>query len=110
MASQSLLQKVSQKLRHRSFPTRKNLINRRLLLEQLEDRVVLSTLLTDQPDYAPGSVVTFQGSGFQAGEAVNVNIASSNGGNYATKAPHGPDGPFTAAPNWGFANITATLA
>jgi hypothetical protein len=80
--------------------------------------VVLSTLLmTDKPDYAPGSVVTFNGSGFQAGETIDLSIVSTNGTTTPLQAVDGgdgdldgvADGSFTDTWNVGLDNVGATL-
>jgi Putative Ig domain/Matrixin/RTX calcium-binding nonapeptide repeat (4 copies) len=67
-----------QKLLVRKFPRRNHLI-----LEQLEDRTLLSTapasLVTDKPDYAPGETAVLSGSGFQVGEAINLVVVRTDG-------------------------------
>src|SRR5262245_2026000 len=52
----------------------------RLRLEQLEDRIVPSTLLTaDKANIAPGEMATFTGSGFTAGETVQIQVFYGDG-------------------------------
>jgi hypothetical protein len=63
----------------------------RMTVEHLEDRVVPSTSVwTDKPDYAPGSTAVINGSGFQVGEAVHLEVLRSDG-----VAEGGPDNPWT---------------
>jgi hypothetical protein len=96
---------------------------RRLLLEQLEDRLTPSTLTTNLSDYAPGTDVTFTGTGFQPGETINLNIASTDScGTTSTAATlqivdggagdldGAADGNFTAVWNVGYDNQNATLS
>lgn len=95
----------------------------RLFLEQLEDRITPSALLTtDQPDYAPGDTATFLGSGFEVGENVNISIVADNGNSEALSVSDGgandldgiADGNFTttwvvdAGGAYDGATITAT--
>jgi hypothetical protein len=90
----------------------------RLSVEALEDRTVPSaTLVTDQLDYAPGSDVTFTGTGFQAGETINLDITSDTGTGAALVITDGgigdadgaADGSFTSFWNVGYDNFGATL-
>jgi hypothetical protein len=66
----------------RSRPSRPPLWNRyRLRIDLLEDRVLPSaTLITDQTDYAPKSTAIFRGSGFIAGETVDLQVSRIDGG------------------------------
>jgi 5-hydroxyisourate hydrolase-like protein (transthyretin family) len=51
----------------------------KLWLESLEDRIVPSAAIsTDLPDYAPGQTATFTGSGFQAGEVVDLKVLNDS--------------------------------
>ncbi len=51
----------------------------RLILEQLEDRVVPSaSLITDQLDYSPGQTATINGSGFAANEIVDMQVLNDS--------------------------------
>lgn len=53
----------------------------RLHVEQLEDRLVPAALLgTDLLDYAPGSTAFISGSGFQAGETIQIEIVHADTG------------------------------
>jgi hypothetical protein len=52
----------------------------KLRVESLETRALLAALSTDLDDYAPGTMATLYGEGFQPGEAVDVRIVSSTGG------------------------------
>src|SRR6516164_3612287 len=57
---------------------------RRLYLEPLESRIVPSAILTtDKTAYAPTDPAVFTGSGFQAGETVDLSVVRSDGTNYA---------------------------
>src|SRR5262245_55921627 len=52
----------------------------RLLIEVLERRELPSaTIVTDKLDYPPGDIATLQGSGFQAGETVQVQVVQLSG-------------------------------
>src|SRR5438128_754154 len=73
-------------------------------IEALEQRLVLSTLLTDQPDYLPGTAVVFNGRGFAGNETIDLNIISihsdgsaNNDGGAALQVVAGDDGSFTAS-------------
>ena len=49
------------------------------------------TITTDQPDYPPGSTVIITGSGFQAGESIQMQVKHYNTeGNNATAPEHQP--------------------
>lgn len=53
---------------------------RRLLLESLEDRRLLSaTVWTDQLNYVPGTMALVSGTGFQPGETVKVQVLHTDG-------------------------------
>ena len=66
----------------RSCPSGLRSWNRyRLRIDLLEDRVMPSaTLMTDQSDYAPKSTAIFRGSGFTAGETVDLQVSRTDGG------------------------------
>ncbi len=54
--------------------------HRRLRMEPLEHRTLLSaTLLTDKLDYSPGETAVLSGSGFAAGEAVQLQVVHAPG-------------------------------
>ncbi|HZT82877.1 MAG TPA: hypothetical protein VFA26_21780, partial [Gemmataceae bacterium] len=60
-------------------------------VEQLEDRTLLSAAVwTNQSDYAPGSTAIIQGSGFQVGEAIRLEVLRSDG-----TPQGGSDNPWT---------------
>src|SRR5262249_54472929 len=64
---------------------------RRMKVEWLEHPLVPSaSVWTDKPDYAPGSTAVIQGSGFQVGEAVHLEVLRADG-----VAQGGPDNPWT---------------
>jgi sarcosine oxidase gamma subunit len=69
----------------RSSPSRLSSWNRyRLRIDLLEDRVLPSaTLMSDHLDYAPGSTATLTGSGFAAGEMVDLQVVRTDGGSGA---------------------------
>src|SRR4051794_17609301 len=59
-----------------------------LRLEQLEDRRLLATavtdaatasVFTDKPDYAPGETALINATGFQAGETVRLQVTRTDG-------------------------------
>src|SRR6266536_1090689 len=51
-----------------------------LRLEQLEARTLLSaSVWVDKPDYGPGSTAIINGSGFQAGEVVQLQVVRTDG-------------------------------
>src|SRR4051794_10052854 len=51
-----------------------------LLLERLEERLLPSvSVLTNKADYAPGEVALITGDGFQAGEAVKLQVTRTDG-------------------------------
>jgi hypothetical protein len=52
-------------------------------VEQLESRLLLSTLTTDKTNYDPGATATFTGAGFGANETVDLQVARSDGTNYS---------------------------
>jgi hypothetical protein len=96
--------------RQRRRPARRKPHRTRLQLEPLEDRVTPSaTLATDQTDYAPGSTVTFTGSGFQPNEVINISVASTTTAIQAIQVRDDSNGKFTAAWNVGTRNVGATL-
>src|SRR5690242_4819448 len=50
-----------------------------------------ATIVTDQPDYAPGSTVIISGTGFQPGETVTLQVLHDpTGGDDATSPAHQP--------------------
>src|SRR6266498_66394 len=63
----------------------------RMKVEQLEERMVPSaSIWTDKPDYAPGSTAVINGSGFQVGEAVHLEVLRTDG-----VVEGGSDNPWT---------------
>jgi hypothetical protein len=58
-------------------------LSRRLNVEQLESRTLMSsgptTLSTDKPDYAPGTTAIISGTGFQVGETVQLQVLHTDG-------------------------------
>src|SRR5205085_8870263 len=56
---------------------------RRPTLEQLEDRVVPSVMLTDKTGYAPTEKVVLTGSGFEVGETINLHVVRNDGTSYS---------------------------
>ena len=53
---------------------------RRIVLEALEDRTLLSVLVaTDQTDYAPGSTAIISGGGYQPGDAITLQVVHTDG-------------------------------
>src|SRR5262245_13949733 len=91
-------------------------------VEQLEFRNLLAaSLSTDQADYAPGSDVTFTGTGYEQGETIDLNITSTTSDGDALVLTDGvtdggagdldgaEDGNFTTIWNVGYDNINATL-
>ena len=52
----------------------------RLRIEQLEDRTVPSVLTTNKAGYAPTETAVFTGSGFTAGETIDVSVVNQTTG------------------------------
>ena len=53
---------------------------RRIVLETLEDRTLLSVwVATDQTDYPPGSTALISGGGYQPGDAITLQVVHTDG-------------------------------
>src|SRR5205823_5861950 len=66
--------------RRRQAAPRKWTAGSLLRLEQLEARTLLSaSVWVDKPDYVPGSTAIINGSGFQAGEVVQLQVVRTDG-------------------------------
>ena len=67
--------------RARLSPGRKRTpARRRIVLEALEDRTLLSVwVATDQTDYAPGSTAIISGGGYQPGDAITLQVVHTDG-------------------------------
>src|SRR5688572_5127122 len=52
---------------------------RAIAIEMLEQRQLLSSVLTDQSDYRPGSTALINASDFQAGETISFHIDRTDG-------------------------------
>jgi uncharacterized repeat protein (TIGR01451 family) len=86
----------------------------RLFVEQLEDRLVPTAVITtDLSDYAPGQTAVITGTGFQVGEAANISVVGSNGFSEVLSGTSVADsnGQFTTSfvVDPGFANTLMTI-
>src|SRR5438874_87941 len=85
-----LVTRYSQAAKARRSPkTRKDLSRRvayRCFFEQLESRIVPSTLTPDKTGFAPGETAALIGAGFQAGETIDLHVVRGDGTSYAAWA------------------------
>src|SRR5215471_16448888 len=68
--------------RRRSETSLGKLVKHRWAFEELEVRLVPSTLTTDKTGYAPTDPAILTGSGFQVGETVDLQVVRGDGTTY----------------------------